>query len=34
MSAIDWTNIPLEEFFRVGEEQEDGTVRIIRPGWS
>jgi len=29
MSGIDWTNIPLEKFFRVDEEQEDGTVRTI-----
>jgi hypothetical protein len=29
MGGIDWTNIPLEDFFRVDEEQEDGTVRTI-----
>jgi hypothetical protein len=29
MGGIDWTNIPLEEFVLVDEEQEDGTVRLI-----
>jgi hypothetical protein len=29
MGGIDWTNIPLEDFFRVEEEQEDGKVRTI-----
>ena len=29
MPGIDWTNIPLEGFFGVDEEQEDGTVRLI-----
>ena len=29
MGGIDWTNIPLEDFFWVDEEQEDGTVQRI-----
>jgi hypothetical protein len=29
MGGIDWTNIPLEDFFGDDEEQEDGTVRFI-----
>jgi hypothetical protein len=26
MGGIDWTNIPLEDYLRIDEEQEDGTV--------
>ena len=29
MGGIDWTNIPLWDFFMVDEEQEDGKVRTI-----
>jgi hypothetical protein len=29
MGGIDWTNIPLRDFYGVDEEQEDGTVRLI-----
>ena len=29
MGGIDWTYIPLRDFFDVDEEQEDGTVRTI-----
>ena len=29
MGGIDWTNIPLEDYFGVDEEQEDGKGRTI-----